>query len=159
MNEAIILIGSNIHPQNNIRDCIVLLTDCVTVVARSQIWRTKSFGSEGPDFLNLAIKINTYFNEKQLKVSILRKIEDRLGRVRLSNKNAPRTIDLDTIIFNDVIKDDELWNKVFIAVPVAELKPALYYPDSTRNLKEIAKELKSSEQAELFIPPAGFFPF
>jgi len=159
MNEAIILIGSNIDPENNMRDCLVLLMDSVTVVARSQIWRTKSFGSEGPDFLNLAIKINTYFNEKQLKVSILRKIEDRLGRVRSSNKNAPRTIDLDTIIFNDVIKDDELWNKVFIAVPVAELKPALYYPDSTRNLKEIAKELKSSEQAELFIPPAGFFPF
>ena len=82
-----------------------------------------------------------------------------MGRVRLSNKNAPRTIDLDTIIFNDVIIDDELWKKVFIAVPVGELKPSLCYPDSTRNLKEIAKELKSSEQAELFIPPAGFFPY
>jgi len=159
MNEAIILIGSNIHPQENIRDCLFLLMDRVTVVSRSQIWKTKSFGSEGPDFLNLAIKVNTDLNEKQLKESILRKIEDRLGRVRLSDKNAPRTIDLDTIIFNDVIIDDELWEKVFVAVPVAELKPSLCYPDSTRNLKGIAKDLKSSEQAELYIPPAGFFPY
>ena len=159
MNEAIILIGSNIHPQNNIRDCLVLLMDSVTVIARSQIWRTKSFGSEGPDFLNLAIRVNTDLHEKQLKESILKKIEDRLGRVRLSDKNAPRTIDLDTIIFNDVVIDDDLWEKVFIAVPVAELKPSLCYPDSTRNLMGIAKKLKSSEQAELFIPPAGFFPY
>ncbi len=159
MNEAIILIGSNIHPKQNIRDCLFLLMENVTVVARSQIWRTKSFGSEGPDFLNLAIKVTTILNKKQLKVSVLRKIEDRLGRVHLSNKNAPRTIDLDTIIFNDVIIDDELWEKVFIALPVAELKPFLCYPNSTKNLKEIAKELKSSGQAELFIPPAGFFPY
>ena len=159
MNEAIILIGSNIDPENNIRDCLVLLMDSVTVVARSQIWRTKSFGSKGPDFLNLAITVNTNLYEKQLKVSILRKIEDQLERVRLSNKNAPRTIDLDTIIFNDVIIDNEVWQKAFIAVPVAELKPSLCYPDSTRNLKDIANELKSSEQAELYIPPAGFFPY
>ncbi len=64
MNEAIILIGSNIHPKQNIKDCLVLLIDSVTVVARSQIWRTKSFGSEGPDFLNLAIKANTVLNER-----------------------------------------------------------------------------------------------
>ena len=159
MNEAIILIGSNIHPQKNIRDCLVLLMDSVTVVARSQIWRTKSFGSEGPDFLNLAITVNTDLHEKQLKESILRKIEDQLGRVRSSNKNAPRTIDLDTIIFNDVIIDDELWEKAFIAIPVAELKPSLCYYDSTRTLRGIANEFKRSEQAELYIPPAGFFPY
>jgi len=159
MNEAIILIGSNIHPRNNIRECLVLLMDSVTVVARSQIWRTKSFGSEGPDFLNLAIKVNTILNKKQLKVSVLRKIEDRLGRVRLSNKNAPRTIDLDTIIFNNMILDNELWEKVFIAVPLAELVPSLRHPGSVSTLKEIAEELKSSEQTELFVPPEGFFPY
>ena len=101
MNEVIVLIGSNIHPQQNIRDCLVLLRDYVTVVARSRIWRTKSFSSKGPDFLNLAIKANTTLTEKQLKISVLRKIEDQLGRVRLSNKSAPRTIDLDTIVFNN----------------------------------------------------------
>jgi 2-amino-4-hydroxy-6-hydroxymethyldihydropteridine diphosphokinase len=159
MNEAIILIGSNIHPQKNIRDCLVLLMDSVTVVARSHIWRTKSFGSKGPDFLNLAIKANTALNEKQLKVSVLRRIEDRLGRVRLFNNNAPRTIDLDTILFNNRIIDNELWEKVFIALPVVEFKPSLRHPGLTSNLKETAEELKSSEQAELFIPPAGFFPY
>jgi len=159
MNEVVILIGSNIHPQKNIKDCLVLLLDSVTVLARSQIWKTKSYGSEDPDFLNLAIKVSTTLSEKQLKISVLRRIEDRLGRVRSSNKNAARTIDLDTIIFNNSIRDNELWEKVFIAVPVAEIEPSLPHPSSGRNLEEFAEKLKSSEQTELFIPPDGFFPY
>lgn len=159
MNEVVILIGSNIHPQQNIRDCLVLLMKSVTIEARSQIWRMRSFGSKGPDFLNLAVKAQTTLNEKQLKTSVLRNIEDQLGRIRFSNKNAPRTIDLDTIIFNGSIIDNELWEKAFMAVPVAELEPSLRHPGSVRNLNEIAEELKSSEQAELFIPPEGFFPY
>jgi len=157
MNEAIILIGSNINPQKNIRDCLIHLTDRLTVLTRSRIWKTESLGSKGPNFLNLAIKANTTLDEKQLKMSVLRKIEDQLKRVRLSNKNAPRTIDLDTIIFNNRIIDNDLWVKGFIAIPIAELMPSLCFPGSTRNLKVIAEELKSSEQAELFIPPEGFF--
>jgi len=159
MNEAIILIGSNINPQQNITDCLIRLTDSVTILAQSQIWKTKSFGSEGPDFLNLAIKANTKLDEKQLKYSVLRKIEDQLKRVRLSNKSAPRTIDLDTIIFNNRVIDNELWEKGFMAIPIAELLPSLCYPGSTRNLKVIAEKLKSSERAELFIPPEEFFPY
>ena len=159
MNEAIILIGSNINPQENIRDCLIYLTDCLNVLTRSRIWKTKSSGSEGPDFLNLAIRANTTLDKRQLKLSVLRKIEDQLKRVRLSNKNAPRTIDLDTIIFNNKVIDTDLWVKGFMAIPVAELMPSLCYPGSTRNLEIIAEELKYSGQAELFIPPEGFFPY
>ena len=158
MNEAIILIGSNIHPQQNIRDCLNLLIELVTLVTRSQIWKTKSFGGDGPDFLNLAVKVNTVLNEEQLKTSILGRIENQLGRVRSSNKNAARTIDLDTIVFNNKILDNGIWKKVFIAAPISEIAPSLQHPVLEKNLKEIAEELKSSEQTELFIPPEHFFP-
>ena len=159
MNEAIILVGSNINPQENIRDCLIYLTDCLNGLTRSRIWKTKSSGSEGQDFLNLAIKANTTLDERQLKISVLQKIEDQLKRVRLSNKNAPRTIDLDIIIFNNKVIDTDLWVKGFMAIPVAELMPSLCHPGSTKKLKVIAEELKSSEQAELFIPPEGLFPY
>ena len=59
MNEAIILIGSNIHPMKNIKDCLHLLRDHMVVLAQSQIWKTKSYGNEDPDFLNLAVRIKT----------------------------------------------------------------------------------------------------
>ena len=77
VNEAIILIGSNINPQQNIRDCLVLLIDSISLVARSRILRTKSYESEGADFLNLSIKTNTILNEKQLKISVRHPSSDR----------------------------------------------------------------------------------
>ena len=80
MNIAIVLIGSNLHPQDNIKDCLHLLIDQVIVVARSRIWKTKSYGREGPDFLNLAIRIRTDLNKNQLKESILQKIENESKR-------------------------------------------------------------------------------
>ena len=156
MNVAIILIGSNLHPQENIKKCLLLLMDRVTLTDRSQIWKTKSFGSEGPDFLNLALKVNTDLHEKQLKAKILRKIESKLGRVRLSDKNAPRTIDMDIVIFNNKVLDNEIWEKIYIALPVSELEPNLLDPISKKKLKEIAIELKSSEQVELYNPSDSF---
>ena len=159
MNEVIILIGSNLHPQENIKNCLLLLMDRVIVADSSQIWKTRSFGSEGPDFLNLAVKVNTDLNEKHLKAIILRKIENKLGRVRLPDKNAPRTIDMDIVIFNNKVLDNEIWEKIYIALPVSELEPNLLDPISKKKLKEIAIELKSSEQVELYNPSDSFLNY
>lgn len=159
MNVAIILIGSNLHPQENIKNCLLLLMDRVIVADSSQIWKTRSFGSEGPDFLNLAVKVNTDLNEKHLKAIILRKIENKLGRVRLPDKNAPRTIDMDIVIFNNRVLDNELWEKIYIALPVSELVPNLLEPISKKKLMEIAIELKSSEQVELYNPSDSFLNY
>lgn len=158
MNEVFILIGSNIQAQQNIKKCLFLLNEQITISAHSKIWITKSFGSDGPDFLNLAIFAKTPLDVKTLKSSVIRKIENQLGRIRLPDKYAPRTIDVDIIIFNDEIIDVDIWTKVFIAIPISELKPNLVNPENKKSLKEIAEKLKNSERAELFNPPEDFFP-
>ena len=158
MNEAIILIGSNINPEQNLKESLHLLKQKVEITTYSNIWKTQSFGSEGPDFLNIAVQIRMKENMSELKNNILAEIEHKLKRKRTSDKNAPRTIDLDPILFNGQILDAELWNKVFIAVPVADIKPQLTNPGSKETLKTTAKKLKSPGNPELFVPPAGFFP-
>jgi 2-amino-4-hydroxy-6-hydroxymethyldihydropteridine diphosphokinase len=158
MNEIIILLGSNIQAQQNIKKCLFLLDEQIIISAHSQIWITKSFGSDGPDFLNLAIVALTHLDTKTLKTSIMRKIEDQLGRIRFPDKYAPRTIDLDVVIFNEEIIDADIWTKVFVAVPISELKPNLVNPENNKTLIEIAENLKSSARAELFDPPEDFFP-
>ena len=66
-------------------------------------WETQAVGSPGPNFLNTAVKITTGLEMSALKLSVLRSVEQELGRVRTSDKNAPRTIDLDIIVFDDEI--------------------------------------------------------
>lgn len=46
-----------------------------------------------------------------------------MGRVRTSDKNAPRTIDLDIIFFDQNCLEPNLWHYAFRAVPVAQVLP------------------------------------
>jgi 2-amino-4-hydroxy-6-hydroxymethyldihydropteridine diphosphokinase len=158
MNEVIILVGSNIRPQANIYKCLKLMKEELNISSYSRIWITQSYGNDGPDFLNLAIAATTKLDAEAIKTSIINKIETNLGRIRYPDKYAPRTIDLDIMVFNNVIIDSDIWDKVFMAIPISELKPDLRNPKNYETLFEVAKKLKSSHHTELFSPPIDFFP-
>jgi 2-amino-4-hydroxy-6-hydroxymethyldihydropteridine diphosphokinase len=149
MHTATILLGSNINPEKNINKAIHRLLQEFKFLKSSQIWDTEAIESDGPDFLNTAIVIETSFLENELKYKVLRKIEKELGRVREENKSAPRTIDLDIILFDDQVVDQDLWNRSFIASPISELFPDLQQPSNKRTLLQVAKKLRSSAFARI----------
>lgn len=122
-HQACLLLGSNIQPEKNLTLGLNLLQNMVTISSLSSVWETPSVGSSGPDFLNLAVLITTPFKATQLKVQVLRPLEKRLGRVRSANKNAPRTFDIDIILFDGQLLDQNLWSYAHRAVPVAEILP------------------------------------
>jgi 2-amino-4-hydroxy-6-hydroxymethyldihydropteridine diphosphokinase len=152
LHKAILLLGSNIEPEKNIflaRDMIQSLTQ---VEAQSQIWRTKAVGSDGPDFLNIAMQIITLLSIEEIKNNIIHPVELHLVRVRMANKYAPRTIDVDIIIYDGQIIDHRLWDLAFIAIPVSEISTSLFHPKNGKSIVRIADELKSSTEVELFLP-------
>jgi 2-amino-4-hydroxy-6-hydroxymethyldihydropteridine diphosphokinase len=138
---AYLLIGSNINSVENIRRAFEYLSEQVIIRRVSSIWETPPIDSDGPDFLNLALEIETGFSSEELKWNVLRKIEESLGRKRTGNKNAPRTMDLDIIVYDDVVLDDKLWTCGFVAVPIAELLPALMVPNSGQVLSQICPKM------------------
>lgn len=151
MNFAYLLLGSNIQPEQNIPLALnALVPPQVTILAQSQIWKTPSVGSPGPDFLNQAIHIASPLGEQELKFSYLRKREENLGRVRTVDKNAPRTIDLDIIVFNGKVLDPNLWAHAHIAIPLAELIPNLPTAYYGLSLAEVARRLNVTGVARLF---------
>lgn len=149
-HRVVILLGSNIHPAQNLRKAIELLSHHVSIIRSSRVWETAAVGSDGPNFLNQAIEIESIHNSDEIKNLVIKNIETALGRVRTSDKNAPRTIDLDIILFDEAVFDHALWEKAFIAVPVSEINPELKAPDSRHSLAQIAAKLKSSTLVELF---------
>ncbi len=80
-------------------------------------------GSPGPRFLNAIAWISTPLDLDKFKAEVLAPIEQALGRVRTADKNAPRTIDLDVIVFDERVLDNNLWQRDFIVLPLAELRP------------------------------------
>lgn len=151
-NHVILLLGSNIDPERNISLALEMLAKQTTLVAKSRIWETEAVGSHGPNFLNAAVKITSELGPVEIKKKILTPIENHLKRVRTADKYAPRTIDIDIVLHNDLVLDDNLWTKVFVALPVSELLPDLRHPKNNTTLLETASQLKSSAFAELFIP-------
>jgi len=128
MNEAYLLLGSNIDPDKFIPLALNALhhSPQLTIKKISTTWRTKAVGSEGDDFLNVAVYITTGCELYCLKEMILGEIENSLGRIRTEDKNAPRTIDLDIIVFNNKLLDPNIFELDHLILPLADLLPELY---------------------------------
>ncbi|MDT8896799.1 MAG: 2-amino-4-hydroxy-6-hydroxymethyldihydropteridine diphosphokinase [Thermanaerothrix sp.] len=147
MHQAYILLGSNIEPEVNIAAAIHRLKESCVINAISSIWETEAVGSPGPRFLNAVVWLSTPLDLEALKKQILAPIEQALGRVRTPDKNAPRTIDLDVLIFDDRVLDSNIWQRDFIALPLAELRPDLSHSTNSESLAEIAQRLRSTSSA------------
>ena len=149
LHSVYISLGSNIDPQKNIVRALHFLRQEGEIINLSQIWETQAVGSNGPNFLNAALLYRSPYTRYPLKDCVLHPIEGRLGRVRTADKNAPRPMDLDIIIFDDEVVETDLWTRLYIARPFAELLPDLINPQTGKSLRATADELQRSEVAVL----------
>lgn len=137
-------LGSNIEPENNLPRAVAALSQHVSVYCISTIWQAPALGTQGPDFLNAVIKVETGYSAEDLKNRVLRPIEASLGRERGADKNTPRTIDLDILIFDGLIDDPHIWDYAHLAVPLADCHPELVNPVTGQTISQVASELKKA---------------
>ncbi|MFN2176913.1 MAG: 2-amino-4-hydroxy-6-hydroxymethyldihydropteridine diphosphokinase [Anaerolineales bacterium] len=144
-NQVYLGLGSNIDPGNYILKAVELLRSLFFISDISNAWESFPVGTTGPKFVNVALSFKTDLSLEMLKNEVLRPIENQLGRVRTSNKNAPRTIDLDILIWNDRVIDPELVYHPHLAVPFAEINPEFKPFGKSDSIKEIAESLNSNK--------------
>ena len=125
MNRAIIALGANINPAANISRAKKIIAQNHHVLAESHIVETKPIGYDSqPNFLNGTILIETNF-ERTALARWLKQVEKQMGRTRTKNKNGPRTIDLDIVVWNDVIVDNDVYKRDFLWNAVREVAPEI----------------------------------
>lgn len=146
---AYIGLGSNIKPLENLTCALQLLAEHVVVERVAQTWESPAVGSRGPNFLNTAAAIRTPLPPELLKTLVLRRVERELGRVRTANKNAPRTIDLDILVYEGRVLDPKVWTDAFVAVPLAELLPDLRHLETAESLSQVARRLSAQTPLQL----------
>lgn len=143
---AFISVGANLNPERNIEEAMLALMESATLLACSTFYWTEPIGRPGqPMFLNGVWKLATELSPMGLKRDVLREIETRLGRVRSADKYAPRPIDLDLIIYADMVvrtaelslPDPGIRVRDFLAVPLTELDPDLILPDTKERLASL----------------------
>ncbi|MBV8465324.1 MAG: 2-amino-4-hydroxy-6-hydroxymethyldihydropteridine diphosphokinase [Burkholderiales bacterium] len=106
------------------------------LIGRSSLYRSAPVGYlDQPDFVNAVAAVDTSLSAHALLDGLL-DIEAKFGRER-SFRNAPRTLDMDVLLYDDASLHDErltiphprMVNRAFVLVPLAELAPMLAMPD------------------------------
>jgi 2-amino-4-hydroxy-6-hydroxymethyldihydropteridine diphosphokinase len=153
-NLAYLSLGSNIEPERHLPAAVAHLAQYGYVRAVSTVWETPPVGfTDQPNFLNAAVLLETDLPAQALREDAITHIESALGRVRTENKNAPRTIDIDIVLFNHDIQrvgrrripDPEVLERPFVAIPLAEIAPQYVHPETGQTLQAIAKRFDSKE--------------
>jgi 2-amino-4-hydroxy-6-hydroxymethyldihydropteridine diphosphokinase len=149
MNKAYLLTGGNqgdrrLHMQQA-RTNIELI--CGQVIQDSSIYETAPWGkTDQPDFLNQVLLIETKLDPVTLLELIL-SIEETGGRTR-SEKNAPRTIDIDILFYNDLVLNlpglsiphPRIAQRRFVLEPLNEISPDYIHPVLRKTISRLLLE-------------------
>lgn len=142
---AYVALGANLgDPVATVRDALATLRAIPDsrFVAASSLYRTAPVGlHHQPDFINAVamLEVDAAVLPAPTLLERLFEIEARFGRVR-SVKNAPRTLDLDLLLFDDISVDlpglklphPRMAERAFVLAPLAEIAPDLAIPGRGR---------------------------
>ena len=141
-HQAYLSLGSNISPESNLVRAVRLLAARGQIENLSGAWESESVGADGPNYLNACVLFITQLDIQGVKKKILLPIEEQLGRKRSADRFAPRTMDIDIVVFDDQPIDDKYWTQAFVVVPLAEIHPTFRNPLTGETLMETAARLR-----------------
>jgi 2-amino-4-hydroxy-6-hydroxymethyldihydropteridine diphosphokinase len=142
-------LGSNVGDRSaNLAAAIASLRSLGEVASVSSFYETEPVGfTAQPWFLNCAVKLMTDKTPKQLLADIL-DLEQKMGRVR-SQKDGPRIIDVDILLFGDSIVETKgltiphpaMHQRRFVLEPLAEVAPGVRHPMFKRTIRQLRDAL------------------
>jgi len=139
---AYLNLGSNIQPEANLPKAVELLSEFGEVLQISHVWESEPVGTTGNNYLNVCVKFKTSLEQSDVKGKIIRPIENQLGRKRGEDKFAPRSMDIDIILFDNVSINADVWELAFVVVPLAEIYPEYQNPLTEEQIHETATRLR-----------------
>ena len=130
-------IGANLgDAQANVLDALarLALLPATSVLRASSLYRTAPVDSGGADYINAVACIDTTLAPHAL-LAALQEIELAHGRER-PYRNAPRTLDLDLLLFGDQtiateslsVPHPRMHERAFVLAPLTEIAPGLDIP-------------------------------
>lgn len=142
MAEIFVGVGSNIRPHEHVARALAAMTREFGELRTSTVYRCPPVGFEGNDFLNLVVAFESAEPPEAI-TETLHRIEGECGRDRDAPRFAPRTVDLDLLLYGDRIVDRpglrlpraEILEYPFVLKPLAELAGDRPHPETGRTLE------------------------
>lgn len=155
-----ISLGSNINREKNIRQAEIELEKEFGELIYSPVYETEAVGFDGDNFYNSVVAFETSQSVQKV-VQTLKTIEDSFGRDRAQPKFSARVIDLDLLLYDDLILKDaaihipreEILYNAFVLKPLVDIAGNLKHPIENKSLKQIwlESDLMATELIPVFI--------
>ncbi len=153
--------GSNLGDRKaNLKNAFCSLKEAgATPAQMSSYYETEPVGiREQPWFLNAALQVNTGLSPFEL-LEACQAIEESHGRVRVF-KNAPRTLDLDILLYDDLVIDDaqlviphpRLAERRFVLEPLAEIAPDVLHPLLMKSIRSLLESCPDPSAVRIYSP-------
>lgn len=133
MSRVFVAAGSNIEPEKNLTLASQALRRAFPDIRFSPWYRNEAAGFSGEDFINFAVAFTTEQPVHEV-IAKLRAIEELCGRPAGAPKWAPRSMDLDVLLFGDLIAPElklprpDLLKRAYMLGPLADLAPDVVHP-------------------------------
>jgi len=132
-------------------------TKGVSVVAASRLYETEPVGPPQGRYLNTALALDTTLAAHALLERLL-ELEQAAGRRRGAERNAPRTLDLDLLLFGDACIDTpelslphpRLHERAFVLMPLAEIAADVVHPCLHLRVRDLAKRVQGAGDVMLW---------
>ncbi len=144
MTRVFVAAGSNVDPQRNLRRACDELARCFDPMVSSAAWQNRAVGFDGPDFINLVVGFDTLLDVDAV-IAELQRIEALCGRERDAPKWAPRSMDLDILLFGDLVcarpgltlPRPDLLRRPYMLGPMAEIAPDVRHPTAGETMAQL----------------------
>ncbi len=158
MAEIYISLGSNINRQHNVEKGLDALAQLFGSLTLSSLFESEAVGFAGKPFYNMVIGATTELSLADVAQS-LRTIEYANGRSKNAKKFSPRTLDLDLLLYGDVIAQqpaqiprDEITKNAFVLWPLAQIAGALVHPVVGKSYQTLWQTYDKSQQKLTVVP-------
>lgn len=144
MARVYVSIGSNIEREQNVRNAVKSLREAFGDLTLSTVYETDAVGFVADRFFNLVVGFDTEADVRGV-AQRLREIERRHGRQRASPKLKSRTLDLDLLLYEDVVSHEgeidvprkDVIDYAFVLRPLCEIAPDCVHPETGQRLADL----------------------
>ena len=155
-----ISLGSNVERKYHVTHGLKALAQTFNLpfeqLILSSLFKSDAVGFSGNAFYNMVIGIKTHLSVEEVAMK-LRKIEVCYGRTFDAKKFSPRTLDLDLLLYDDLIIDqpaqlprDEIDKNAFVLWPLSEIAGNVIHPILQENYQTLWKNYdKASQQLNI----------